>query len=63
MWRRSEVVIAATATSSGGEGIPSSNTSDWTLMYLNRKSEPGVYESGIDVPGCRNQIMIGGRRT
>jgi hypothetical protein len=45
-----------------GEGIASSDTGAWTLKYLNRKSEPGVYESSIDIPGCRNQMMIGGRR-
>jgi hypothetical protein len=59
MWRRPEVVIAA--TSRGGEGIPSSDTGAWTLKYLHRKSKPGVYESAIDVPGCRDQIMIDGR--
>jgi hypothetical protein len=53
----------ATATSRAGEGIPSSDTGAWALKYLHRKSELDVHESAIDVPGCKDQMMIGGRRT
>jgi hypothetical protein len=61
MWRRPEVVV--TATSRGGEGSPSSDTGAWTLEYLDRKSESSACETSIDVPGCKDQMIIGGRRT
>jgi hypothetical protein len=51
MWRRSEIVVAATVTGRRGEVTHSSDAGAWTLEDLHRKSEPGVRESGMYVPG------------
>jgi hypothetical protein len=50
MWRRSEVVVAATRR--GGKGTPFSDAGAWTLKDLHIKSEPSVYGRSMYTPSC-----------
>jgi hypothetical protein len=62
MWRRSEIVVAATATRRGSEATRSSDAGAWTLKHLHRESEPGTRENGMYIPGSWNPVVIGRRR-